>query len=184
MLSKGDSASFIISSDDFFKKTLFADKPSFIKEAKMRVDISILDVQSPRQYAMEKEAFLKWTEDFGEYEKTVLQQFLEGSKMKVKPLNSGMYFLPIKRGSDKGVKTGDTVVVHYEGRFLNGKYFDSTRQRKEAFQFVYGQQWQVIKGLEEAIGRMHEGDKAHSGQGGSDGGVRALPRQNARKDAL
>jgi FKBP-type peptidyl-prolyl cis-trans isomerase FkpA len=51
-------------------------------------------------------------------------------------------------------------VVHYEGRFLNGKFFDSTRQRNDPFQFVYGQQWQVVKGMEEAIGMMHEGEKA------------------------
>lgn len=161
MLSKDDSASFIISASDFFKKTLSSELPYFLKDSdKMKIDIAVHEIQSPKQYAYEKEAFLRWIEDFGEYERTVLMHFLDGAKMKVKPLTSGMYFLTIKKGSEKNVEVGDTVVVHYEGRFLNGKYFDSTRQRKEAFQFVYGQQWQVIKGLEEAIGMMHEGEKA------------------------
>ena len=71
-----------------------------------------------------------------------------------------MYRLVLTGGNDKGVKLGDTVVVHYEGKFLNGKFFDSTRQRHEAFQFVYGQQWQVIKGMEDAIGMMREGEKS------------------------
>jgi FKBP-type peptidyl-prolyl cis-trans isomerase FkpA len=160
-LSKGDSASFIISASDFFKKTLSSGMPIFLKDQdSMKINIGVIDIESPQQYAREKEAFLKWTEDFGEYEKTVLKQFLDGSKIKAKPLSSGMYFLTLRKGNDKGVKQGDTVVVHYEGRFLNGKYFDSTRQRKEAFQFVYGQQWQVVKGMEEAIGIMHEGEKA------------------------
>ncbi len=161
MLAKDDSASFILSASDFFKRTLSSDLPPFLKSGdKMKVDITILDIQTPVQYAQEKEAFLHWIEDFGDYEKTILKQFLDGSKLKVKPVSSGMYYLTVKKGNDKGVSLGDTVVVHYEGRFLNGKFFDSTRQRNEAFQFVYGQQWQVIKGMEEAIGMMHEGEKA------------------------
>jgi FKBP-type peptidyl-prolyl cis-trans isomerase FkpA len=161
MLSKDDSASFIITASDFFKRTLSSGLPPYLKEGdKMKIDVSVIDIQTPRQYAQEKEAFLKWIDDFGEYEKTVLRQFLNGSKMKAKPTASGLYYLPLKNGGSKGVKTGDTVVVHYEGRFLNGKFFDSTRQRHEAFQFVYGQQWQVITGMEDAIGMMHEGEKA------------------------
>jgi len=31
---------------------------------------------------------------------------------------------------------------------------------KQPFQFVYGTEWQVVKGLEEAIGMMQEGEKA------------------------
>jgi len=162
LLAKDDSASFILSADDFFKKTISSDLPSFLKEKdKMKIDVGIVDIQTPKQYAGEKEAFLKWIEDFGEYEKTILKQFLDNSKLKVKPTSSGMYYLCLQHGNDnKGVKLGDTVVVHYEGHFLNGKFFDSTRARKEAFQFVYGQQWQVIKGLENAIGMMHEGERA------------------------
>ena len=43
---------------------------------------------------------------------------------------------------------------------FDGKYFDSTIRRNQSFQFVYGTEWQVIKGLEEAIGMMHEGEKS------------------------
>jgi len=161
MLAKDDSASFILSASDFFKRTLLSDLPPFLKATdKMKVEMMVLDIQTPVQYAREKEAFLNWIDDFGEYEKTLLKQYLDGSRLKVSPLSSGMYCLTVKKGNEKGVKLGDTVVVHYEGKFLNGKFFDSTRQRNEAFQFVYGQQWQVIKGMEEAIGMMHEGEKA------------------------
>ena len=161
LLSKDDSASFIITATDFFRRTLASDLPHFFKETdKMKINVSIIDIQTTQQYNREKEAFLKWIEDFGEYEKTILKQYLNNSKLKVKPSASGLYHLTIKQGNNKGVKLGDTIVVHYEGRFLNGKFFDSTRERKEAFQFVYGQQWQVIKGMENAIGMMHEGEKA------------------------
>jgi len=161
LMGKDDSASFIISADIFFRKTLSSDIPPYIKVSdKMKVDLSILEIQTPGEYAREKEAFLKWADDFGEYEKTIIKQYLQESKLKTKPLQNGMYYFPLKKGNAKTVNIGDTVVVHYEGRFLNGKFFDSTRQRNEPFQFVYGQQWQVIKGMEDAIGLMHEGEKA------------------------
>ncbi len=161
LMGKDDSASFIISASNFFRKTLSSDIPSFIKPGEdMKIDLGIIDIQTPEEYAREKEAFLKWVEDFGEYEKTIIKQYLQESKLKIKPLQNGMYYLTLKKGNDKTVSIGDTVIVHFEGRFLNGKFFDSTRQRNEPFQFVYGQPWQVIKGMEDAIGMMHEGEKA------------------------
>lgn len=161
MLAKDDSASFIISAADFFKRTLSSNLPKFLNEAdRMKIDVMVVDIQTPQQYANEKQAFLRWIDDFGDYEKTILKQFLDSSKMKVSPTSNGMYHLVLTPGNGKGVQLGDTVVVHYEGKFLNGKFFDSTRQRQEAFQFVYGQQWQVIKGMEDAIGMMHAGEKS------------------------
>jgi FKBP-type peptidyl-prolyl cis-trans isomerase len=161
MLGTDDSAAFIIPATVFFTKTLSSDLPSFLKETdNMRIDISILDVQTTESYVKEKQAFLKWIDDFGEYEKTMIQQYIEESKLKITPLVSGMYCIPLLKTMGDSVKTGDTVVVNYEGRFLNGKFFDSTRKRNEPFQFVYGQQWQVIKGMEDAIGMMREGEKA------------------------
>jgi FKBP-type peptidyl-prolyl cis-trans isomerase FkpA len=161
MISKGDSASFIISADQFFNKTLEISLPAFIKPlSKMKVTLNILDIQTQPEYEMEKEAFLRWIDDFGEYEKVVLQQFLRQEKLPVKPTASGMYYLRLKEGKGKKIEKGDTVTVNYEGKFLNGKFFDSTVRTKQPFQFVYGTEWQVVKGLEEAIGMMQEGDKA------------------------
>ena len=52
------------------------------------------------------------------------------------------------------------MTVNYEGRFLNGRFFDSTVKRNQPFEFVYGTELQVIPGLEDAIGRMREGQRA------------------------
>jgi FKBP-type peptidyl-prolyl cis-trans isomerase len=161
LLGKDDSASFILPAQSFFVNTLSSNLPGFLSETdNIKIDVNIVEIQTPIAYAYEKQAFLKWIEDFGEYEKTILQQYLDESKLRIAPLNSGMHYLTLRKGSGKKVALGDTVVVHYEGKFLNGKFFDSTRKRNEAFQFVYGQQWQVIKGMEEGIGMMREGEKA------------------------
>jgi len=161
MLSEKERAKFIISADNFFNKTLQAPLPKFLDQGdKFIIDVSMIEIQTENEYNKEKEAFLKWINDFGEYELVKLKHYIEESKLDVEPTSSGLFHLKVVEGNGIKVATGDTIVVHYEGKFLNGKFFDSTKKRKEPFQFIYGQQWQVIKGLEEAIGMMEEGEKS------------------------
>jgi FKBP-type peptidyl-prolyl cis-trans isomerase len=161
MLAEKESATFIISASDFFYKTLQSALPSFLnEESKMKVTIDMLEIQTENEYKKEKEAFLHWIEDFGEYEKVVLRQYIEEEKLPVELMASGIYFINLIPGKGKKVEPGDTITINYEGRFLNGKFFDSTIKRNQPFQFVYGTEWQVVKGLEEAIGMMHEGERS------------------------
>jgi len=180
ILAKGDSATFYISANDFFTKTLETTLPQFFEHDDfMRVDILMLDILTEKQFEQDKEAFLHWIEDFGDYEKIILKQYLENQELKFEPTESGLYYIPVQAGSGNKIRLGDTVTVHYEGRFFNGKYFDSTRKRNEPFQFVYGQKWQVVPGLEEAIGMMYPGERSlfiipsylAFGQGGSSTGI-------------
>ena len=54
MLSENESATFIISADDFFKKTLQTSLPSFLPEkSKMKVKIDILEIQTEEEYNKE-----------------------------------------------------------------------------------------------------------------------------------
>ena len=58
MLAEGEMASFIISANDFFKKTLETTLPAFIHiEDPMIVDIDVIDILTEREYLKEKEAF-------------------------------------------------------------------------------------------------------------------------------
>lgn len=161
MLSQGDSAAFFIKANPFFTQTLETELPGFFKpDDFMRIDIRMIDIKSAEDFQREMEAFMSWIEDFGDYEKVIIKQYLDGKKLSIQPTESGLYIVPQIQTARNLVESGDTVTVHYEGRFFNGKVFDSTRKRNEAFQFVYGQKWQVIPGIEEAIGKMREGEKS------------------------
>jgi len=161
MLALGDSASFYFPADSFFIRTLETSLPKFIRTGDfMRVDIKMIDIQSEKQYQLEKEAFLNWINDFGDYEKVILKQYMDGEKLSISPTPTGLYYIPVVKSQGKSVAVGDTITVNFEGRFFNSKIFDSTKKRNEPFQFVYGQKWQVVDGLEEAIGMMKEGERS------------------------
>ncbi len=161
MLSEEEKAKFILPANNFFKKTLETNLPDFLNpQDSMKITIDVISVQNKSEFIKQKEAFLNWINDFDDYEKVVLKQFIEEKKIDAEPTKSGLYHIVIEEGNDVEVEEGDTVVVHYEGKFLDGKFFDSTKQRKKPFEFVYGHKMQVIEGMEEVIGKMKEGEKA------------------------
>ena len=61
-------------------------------------------------------------------------------------------------GNGASPKSGDTVSVHYTGRFMDGNKFDSSLDRDEPFAFVLGAS-QVIAGWDIGVAQMKIGDK-------------------------
>jgi FKBP-type peptidyl-prolyl cis-trans isomerase len=61
-------------------------------------------------------------------------------------------------GTGEEAFSGDRVVVHYTGRFVDGRVFDSSVSRNEPFQFVLGV-GQVIQGWDQGILGMRVGGK-------------------------
>ncbi len=161
LMSTNDRIDFIIDAGTFFEKNLQVSLPAYIDTGEiMKIDIKVVNIQSETEYRYHKEAFLKWITDFGEYEKAILEQFLSKEKLNIEPNEKGYYYIQLAKGKGMRVKKGDILVIEFEGKFLNGKFFDSTLKRKESFTFVYGDEMQVIAGLEDAIGQMHLGEKA------------------------
>ncbi len=85
--------------------------------------------------------------------------YLQESNITVEPTESGLYYVETLAGSGEHPAAGDTVKVHYEGKYLNGKIFDSSFERNEPIEFQLGV-GQVIKGWDEGIALMKTGGKA------------------------
>lgn len=73
---------------------------------------------------------------------------------------SGLRYV-ITQKNPKGLKAdkGDRVEAHYTGTLLNGKKFDSSRDRNQTFSFTLGQ-GEVIAGWDEGFGILRKGEKA------------------------
>lgn len=61
-----------------------------------------------------------------------------------------------KAGTGPAAKAGDRVSVHYVGTLVDGKKFDSSRDRGQPFQFALGQ-GQVIRGWDVGVAGMQVG---------------------------
>jgi peptidylprolyl isomerase len=72
---------------------------------------------------------------------------------------SGLKYVIHKKGSGIKPKAGDKVKVHYEGKLTNNTVFDSSFKRGTPFEFELGA-GQVIKGWDEGIALLNEGDSA------------------------
>lgn len=69
-----------------------------------------------------------------------------------------LQFEDVVVGTGDEAISGDRIVVHYTGHFVDGTVFDSSVTRGEPFQFVLGS-GQVIKGWDEGLVGMKVGGK-------------------------
>ena len=69
---------------------------------------------------------------------------------------SGLKYEDLVAGSGPAAKTGDHLVVNYEGRLIDGTKFDSSYDRHQPFDVVLGVT-QVIQGWTEGLANMKAG---------------------------
>lgn len=72
---------------------------------------------------------------------------------------SGLKVKLLQKGTGAQAMPGLTVSVHYTGTLMDGKKFDSSRDRGQPIKFKLGE-GRVIKGWDEGIALLRVGDKA------------------------
>ncbi len=85
--------------------------------------------------------------------------YIQENNITVAPTASGLYYIETVEGNGEQAKANDIVSVHYTGKFLNGKTFDSSYDRNQPIEFTLGI-GEVIKGWDEGIALMKEGGEA------------------------
>jgi hypothetical protein len=71
---------------------------------------------------------------------------------------SGLKYTDLVVGTGPSPRTGQRAVVHYTGTLTDGTKFDSSRDRGQPFEFVFGQT-PMIKGWDEGISTMKVGGR-------------------------
>ena len=86
------------------------------------------------------------------------EKFLKenGQKKEIKTTKSGLQYQVLQKGNGNRPTANSTVKVHYTGKLLSGKVFDSSIERGEPMEFPVGA---VIPGWTEGLQLMDEGSK-------------------------
>lgn len=136
-------------------------KSDMTKEKVMEVLTALNKKGQERQAAMQKAENEKKKAEMVpiiEKNKKDGETFLTENKNKegVKVTASGLQYKVLVSGTGPSPKDTSKVKVHYAGKLLDGKEFDSSYKRGEPAVFPLNQ---VIKGWTEALLLMHVGDK-------------------------
>lgn len=149
LLKVGDSARFTIPWDSLpeFQRPPFGKKGDKIN---ITFAVAGLYSQSAQRTADEK----------------AIQDYISANKLETTKTPEGVYVAVTEHGTGEAPKTGDTVYVHYTGKLLNGKVFDSSLDSTlrpgmpiNPIKFPLGQGF-VIKGWDAGLATLKKGDKA------------------------
>lgn len=164
-LQVGDSVRVTLSIDSLVKRI---GNPNFAqlkeKGSNMEYAIKVFGIKTKEQVqaeAIEQEKKAKESaEKNSKEEEGKLEEYIKKTGLEYKSLASGLRFVITQAKPEATqAKQGDTVLVHYTGKLLDGKVFDSSVSRGEPFQFVLGM-GAVIRGWDEGIAQLRKGEKA------------------------
>lgn len=132
----------------------------------LHAELQIDNIYRKEEFELEQKKFVQWvnqvdTRDFDVLKEELLLDRIEDSlNVKSKKTPTGLRYIVRKKGMGEEASFGKRVELAYEGKFLNGEVFNSSKSLKNGVQdFYVGQELQVIKGIEEALLYMQEGDE-------------------------
>ena len=161
MMHIGDSASFIVNIDSA-AYYIFGDQQlmdMYGDDDIMRFDIKINDFYPEDELVIKMVEAIKqhYPEESAKAEAEMKQYFADNNIVAT-PTASGLYYVQTAEGNGEMPAKGDYVHVHYTGKLLNGKVFDSSIERGEPIGVSIGV-GRVIPGWDEGIMMMSKGEK-------------------------
>lgn len=157
LLSKGDSAEFLLPGDSIFRKTFQQPMPAFLaKGSLLKFRVRIKSILS------EQEFLEKQKKDYAKQQREQLQiieKYLIENSIQAQPVSQGIYFILFKEGNGKVPVMGDSVQVQYTGKTLKGRVFDSSGKGGKYLQYRIGN-GNYLEAWERAITSMKEGSLA------------------------
>ena len=169
LLSKGDSATIIISLDTIPSEQR---QPGFKEADNMYYDIVLTDILSQQEHQAkmaeaqaEQQAKAQGMTDEKEevaqlVSKTLAQYKNAALGNALQETESGLKYVMHEEGDGAQAKPGNEVSVHYYGVLAeDGNMFDNSYKRGESFSFQLGQ-GMVIPGWDEGVALLQVGDAA------------------------
>jgi FKBP-type peptidyl-prolyl cis-trans isomerase len=168
LMKKGGKARLILPSQLAFGERGYREIPPYTS---IIYDVQVVDIKSKAEYAKieaaankkkdaEKKKMDEKKKSAKKDETGLLQKYLKDNKISTKPTASGLYYIEKVKGTGPQIHAGSKVSVQYTGTLLNGKKFDSSRDRGgKPFELEVGK-GNVIKGWDEGLLHMAKGGKS------------------------
>jgi FKBP-type peptidyl-prolyl cis-trans isomerase FkpA len=157
MLSKGDSATFFVSADSLFGKSMGQMPPGIAKGSDITFNVKVVEVQNEEEYRKAETAAA--AKQKGVDEKIIADYLAKnGLTGKAQKTEQGTYYVITQPGTGGTPNRGDIVKVDYTGKLLDGKTFDSS-VGGQPIELPIGV-GQVIPGWDDAILKLKKGEKA------------------------
>lgn len=160
MLSKGDSATFFVSADSLFTKMGQPLPKDIDKGSDIKFTVKVLDVQNEQDF---QKGMLQKRDQQKAADTKIIDEYIGKNGLKTTKTASGLHYIVVKEGTGAKPTAGQVVSVHYVGKLINGKEFDSSYKNPQSggkpVDFPIGQQM-VIPGWEEGIMNMRKGGKS------------------------
>ena len=146
LMSVGDKAQFVLPYNLAYGENPYGLIPAY---SNLIFDVVLLDILSPEDANRSR----------GEKARQEFDKYLSDNKIKDERRESGLVYVCNRKGSGTNASNGQSVTVHYTGKLMDGRVFDSSVERGEPISFVLGE-GRVIKGWEEGVALMKKGERA------------------------
>lgn len=149
LIEEGDSASFMIDDPEI---AMGDDLRSLVKRSALRVDVRLLRVRTRGEYERE----LSRNAEIGDVEENLLiADYIKTKNLIPDTLGNGLFMVRLRSGTGEFPEKGQKIRIRYSGSFLGGAKFDEGE-----LQYNFGEQMQVIRGLEIGVSRLRLKGKA------------------------
>ncbi len=157
MLQVGDSVCFKLDAADYYEKTQKRELPPEIQQGDaLLVYLRLKNIISAKSLESERRGIYHSDE---QQELQLLEDYLERTNVTVEPSESGLRMIKLKEGVGLNAMSGQSVFVHYTGKTIDGKIFDTSLNKARPMQFTLGH-GEAIKGWDEAFLQLNKGSKA------------------------
>lgn len=157
MMHVGDSASFYIKADSiaihYYDQN--PDSVGLKADDYFRYEVKLLGYQSQEEFQANIE---KMKATMMEASKKRLVEYIAANGINVTPTESGVYIIPLEKGTGRCPVKGEKVELDFSASLLDGTSVGSTYDSPDKFSFVLGEGY-TIPGWEDIVPRMHLGER-------------------------
>ncbi len=146
----------VVEGQNVVDKIKAGDKIDKIEIVRIGKEAEDFEVSKERFSSLVEEASKKVEEAKEAEKKKIMDEIKFRYPNAIKKPSGLMYVVEREGEAGKSPKYGDAVTVHYEGKLLSGRVFDSSYLRKEPATFKIGD---VIEGWNEALVEMKKNEK-------------------------